>query len=936
MGNTLGNFFGNTLGNFFVRRRLIREVNEATRKNTKPSKIAGLKQHDFQVTPTLVEVNFYETGADEREYKPEKSFSPLKHAQGGTNTSPDEFFKDPNVRRVALIGGAGYGKTEMTKKFSNDMMDEKIPGLEEVEVIQHMNFRDFHGDEKLTLGSLLLGNVNMAPSDRTKSIEWIASNPNKYLLVLDGADQYENIKDLGKNQGTSNYRDKMNPTDMLNGLLSGNLLPGIRVLYSSREHGIRSFGGSVRADKVIALSGFSYESVQILVKKLGGDDGDKIWNHLQEKAPALIPICTIPMFLVFTVLVVSRHKENPPKTFSEILLLVLRDMTVSEHVRAKEDIHKVIDALKITCFQATKKGQVTFTKKDLPEEITVEDIQDLIIIYPGTSGINQKLVEGNYKYILCHQSIQEALASLEVIDMTIEEFRKFLNVLHTPHWSMVRRITSGIILNDNTRTLVKGNDPSVSLLRTDFKILSSGAEKNSSQMTVTHIYQGPVNIEKKKHIVAAQYVESGASVSGPYKDVSFTAIAGTPTPLQFAKQDATPEQAKKENTDFLTLKQDALKKSFQEQFRNPELEQPDLLELLHSLHQCGDSAKEIVADSPMESINLNKLQLSAADFHVVFGATQFFKKVKSLRLGTINEEQLSDLKGFLAESRIAVNITTIKQTITDSGIFLNLLKVLAKYKKKMHFNAVQLNTLNEIHIPDLECVFENFDTTINANYVKLLDKKDSELLELLQKVYMFRNSFEGRIMDVGTLNIQHIHVLKSLLEDTNIAIRIHRLTVYSKKAKKIFTHLHKYGNRVQYDEIKEIEVVYDDDPDIIASVFRRCSKLQYLSYEESMESIVRNLQLLTISMKKSNIKISIMRIWSYGGLYPSLSREQSVAVCDCLPHVTDELEIDFFVKHAEIEMIQTKLNSLPPTNLQIKLLDYQTSKWISFSQKHRT
>nr|XP_039266323.1 uncharacterized protein LOC120341827 [Styela clava] len=754
------------MGNFFVRRRLIREVNGATRKITTPSKITGLKQHDFQVTPTLVEVNFYETGADEREYKPEKSFSPLKHAQGGTNTSPDKFFKDPNVRRVALIGGAGYGKTEMTKKFSNDMMDEKIPGLEEVEVIQHMNFRDFHGDEKLTLGNLLLGNVNMAPSDRTKSIEWIASNPNKYMLVLDGADQYENIKDLGKNQGTSNYRDKMNPTDMLNGLLSGNLLPGIRVLYSSREHGIRSFDGSVRADKVIALSGFSYESVQILVKKLGGDDGDKIWNHLQEKAPALIPICTIPMFLVFTVLVVSRHKENPPKTFSEILLLVLRDMTVSEHVRAKEDIHKVIDALKITCFQATKKGQVTFTKKDLPEEITVEDIQDLIIIYPGTSGINQKLVEGNYKYILCHQSIQEALASLEVIDMTIEEFRKFLNVLHTAHWSMVRRITSGIILNDNTRTLVKGNDPSVSLLRTDFKILSSGAEKNSSQMTVTHIYHGPVNIEKKKHIVSAQYVESGASVSSTYKDVSFTAIAGTPTPLQFAKQDATPEQAKKENTalaDSLTLKQDALKKSFQEQFRNPQLEQPDLLELLHSLHQCGDSAKEIVADSPMESINLNKLQLSAADFHVVCGATRFFNKVKSLDIGSINGEQLSDLKGFSAESRIAVNITTIKRMITDIGIFLNLLK-----------------------------------------------------------------------------------------------IRIHRLTVDSKEEKQIFTHLHKYGDRVQYDKIEKIEYRYGDDPDITASVLSRCSKLQYLSYREFQESFVRNLQSLTNSMKISNIKVNIM------------------------------------------------------------------------------
>ncbi|XP_077971898.1 uncharacterized protein LOC120341846 isoform X2 [Styela clava] len=860
------------LGNFFVRRRLIREVNGATRKITTPSKITGLKQHDFQVTPTLVEVNFYETGADEREYKPEKSFSPLKHAQGGTNTSPDEFFKDPNVRRVALIGGAGYGKTEMTKKFSNDMMDEKIPGLEEVEVIQHMNFRDVHGNEKLTLGSLLLGNVNMAPSDRTKDIEWIARNPNKYMLVLDGADQYENIKDLGKNQGTSNYRDKMNPTDMLNGLLSGNLLPGIRVLYSSREHGIRSFDGSVRADKVIALSGFSYESVQILVKKLGGDDGDKIWNHLQEKAPALIPICTIPMFLVFTVLVVSRHKENPPKTFSEILLLVLRDMTVSEHVRAKEDIHKVIDALKITCFQATKKGQVTFTKKDLPGEITVEDIQDLIIIYPGTSGINQKLVEGNYKYILCHQSIQEALASLEVIDMTIEEFRKFLNVLHTAHWSMVRRITSGIILNDNTRTLVKGNDPSVSLLRTDFKILSSGAEKNTSQRTVTHIYQGPVNIEKKKHIVAAQYVESGASVSGPYKDVSFTAIAGTPTPLQ----DATPEQAKKDNTalaDFLTLKQDPLKKSFQEQFRNPELEQPDLLELLHSLHQCGDSAKEIVADSPMESINLNKLQLSAADFHVVFGATQFFKKVKSLRLGTMNEEQLSDLKGFLAESRIAVNITTIKQTITDSGIFLNLLKVLAKYKKKMHFNAVQLNTLNEIHIPDLECVFQNFDTTI----------------------------------------------------------RIHRLTVDSKEANQIFIDLHKYGDRVQYDEIKEI-VLRVDDPDITASVLSRCSKLQYLLYHSPRESFVRNLQSLTNSMKISNIKMSHMDI----GSYDVLSREESVVVCDCLPHVTDELKIVYDVEHAEIKMLQTKLNSLPPTNLQIVLFDDHTRKWIGFSQKHRT
>ncbi|XP_077970139.1 uncharacterized protein LOC144424588 [Styela clava] len=792
------------LGDLFVR-HLKREVNEATRKNTKPSKIAGLKQHDFQVTPTLVKVHFYETGADEREYKPEKSFSPLKHAQGGTNTSPDKFFKNPNVRRVALIGGAGYGKTEMTKKFSNDVMDKTIPGLEEVEVIQHIYFRDIPADKKLTLESLLLGSFSMTPSDKTKSIEWIANNPNKYLLVLDGADQYENAEDLGKKTRNFTHRDKMNPTDILNGLLSGKLLPGIRLLYSSREHGIRDFDSDVRADKVIALSGFSYESVQILIKQLGGDDGDEIWNHLREKAPALIPICTIPMFLVFTILVVSRHKENPPKTFSEILVLVLRDMTVSEHARAKVNIYEeVIHPLKTTCFKATKKGQVTFTKKDLPKEITVKNLQDLVICYPGTSGINQKLVEGNYKYILCHQTIQEALASLEVIDMTIEDFRKFLNDLHTAHWSMVRRITSGIVLNDHTRGLVEGNDPSVSLLRTDSKILSSSAEKNTSQTPVTNIYHGCLfNNEKKKHIVAAQYVESGASVSGTYKDVSITAIAGTPTPLQFAKQDATPEQAKKENTALaysLTLKQDALKKSFQEQFRNPQLEQPDLLELLHSLHQCGDSAKEIVADSPMELINLNKLQLSAADFHVVFGATQFFNRVKSLDIGSINGEQLSDLKGFLAESQIMVNITTIKQTIGDSGIFLNLLKVLTKYKEKLHFNAVQLNTLNEIHIPDLECVFENFDTTI----------------------------------------------------------RIHRLTVDSKEANQIFIDLHKYGDRVEYDEIKEIEFRYGDDPDIIASVLSRCSKLQYLLIGEVRESFVSVLQSLTNSMRKSNIKVNIM------------------------------------------------------------------------------
>lgn len=92
--------------------------------------------------------------------------------------------------------------------------------------------------------------------------------------------------------------------------------------------------------------------------------------------------------------------------------------------------------------------------RDLREcGLRYEDVQDLVITVPGQtkSKISQRFLEGSNVMFFCHQSMQETLTALYITQMAPDDFQEFLtSELKKPHWSVVRRLIYGTLLNPDT------------------------------------------------------------------------------------------------------------------------------------------------------------------------------------------------------------------------------------------------------------------------------------------------------------------------------------------------------------------------------------------------------------------------------------------------------------------------------------------------------
>lgn len=175
-------------------------------------------------------------------------------------------------------------------------------------------------------------------------------------------------------------------------------------------------------------------------------------------SPRLLNLVSVPVFLILTAVVMSRDPTRPPPTtVTELYTRIIAALRGVENIRKRDKIDKIIIKLKALAYRGMKEGRVVFYEDDLLKfGVSIEEVQDLMMKVPGNNLLSRHLIEGDFIFFFCHQSIQEFFAASFIAHMTSWKFSQFNEKhLHEKRWSVVRRFVFGLVYDKSTDDLDK-------------------------------------------------------------------------------------------------------------------------------------------------------------------------------------------------------------------------------------------------------------------------------------------------------------------------------------------------------------------------------------------------------------------------------------------------------------------------------------------------
>nr|XP_039264293.1 uncharacterized protein LOC120340106 [Styela clava] len=455
--------------NYFNKRTL-----EQTKvKITEDYKELNLNEPDFEVNPQLREVPLFYRGGmapKTRQYNIETGFTVKANEEKvGKPISQNELIEqlgNKKYRYIAILGQAGGGKSTSMKRLARTLhiinklgeeaqADEALQLEHRFEFIHHLNIKDIPvlkgttRDEAISPCELLFGKEasGLSPQELEEGYERLQQNQSKSILFLDGLDQ-ATWSLLGKHNKMK-YNDKSSTATVMYNIITGNLFPDMTIVISSREFRVASLPSELRPQFITALAGLAQNDIERLFIAIIGDSGEKAWEKLTVQSPALIPLSSVPLFLIFNAIVCKDNPDNPPDTMTAVMLQILHIFMRSDHAHKNEHIEEILQKLMQMSFEGTKEKRVIFTIKDLEKvKLSPLEVRDFVIKVPGKNMFNQHLMEGDHLMFFSHQILQEVLSALYISSMDSTTFRTFIETeIRDDHWAVVRRFLSGIILN---------------------------------------------------------------------------------------------------------------------------------------------------------------------------------------------------------------------------------------------------------------------------------------------------------------------------------------------------------------------------------------------------------------------------------------------------------------------------------------------------------
>ena len=367
-------------------------------------------------------------------------------------------------RTILVVGRPGIGKTLLTKKIFYQWQ-QQVSIFWHGKIVILIRFRNFNkGETSLREMLRQSDGLNMSSADFNCIYEYICLIPRNVILIFDGLDELNvNDRSLTEGKTVNDHNEVAHMLLIFKQLVKGELLPGVKVLTTSRPTAEQVYK-KLEFDREVEILGFHEEQIKQYIEIFCCNDLDqstKIWNFIEE-SPELLSLCYIPVNSYIVCLTLresiaigtdereeAEAHEHVPRTITELYKRAINILLYRHHLRHKD---KEIPKDYITAKLPAQFQNDLNKLKEIARNGMIKD--QLMFVFKNDEffaelsdcGLFNKL-EDKRQNIFCflHLTIQEFLAALHVVD-DINNVESFLcEHFRNPKWHLVIQFVAGLI-----------------------------------------------------------------------------------------------------------------------------------------------------------------------------------------------------------------------------------------------------------------------------------------------------------------------------------------------------------------------------------------------------------------------------------------------------------------------------------------------------------
>ena len=399
------------------------------------------------IYPRVVKTEFYEGQAAIRSDKHQLCV-PATETKNNDEVSFDDIVNrsGKDWKYFALIGYPGSEKTTLAKRLAISKTTTTTFCF-----LLHANNLNF-GQSKLTLRQLLLEHSDPELQNKKELcldvFKWIVDNQGKVTVIIDGFDQCDwklNPKPL-----SFEYETPQKIEDIISNLCRKHYLPDVCQIITCRPHRLLTIPQRLRPEVTLFVKDLKFDDMRTLFFAFAQDKAEEIWNKINKEFPQLFDLCLNPMMLQLCVQA-CLHLSSSVRgstALTQIFATLNKNLSSLDNTKNKQfcSIQKQLGAV---AFKANMASTVVITIEQLEnEDLTMEDVQDLIIAVQGYQGYSSTIFDEDIDLYFSHKLLQEYFTAYHIVKKHLfsNYFDSLKGHFFSSQWKMVRKFVSGLLV----------------------------------------------------------------------------------------------------------------------------------------------------------------------------------------------------------------------------------------------------------------------------------------------------------------------------------------------------------------------------------------------------------------------------------------------------------------------------------------------------------